>query len=40
MAAPTILVSAEEHLRDPIDIKMDIIHPKPETVVVFRTAAV
>ncbi|GJX83884.1 putative reverse transcriptase domain-containing protein [Tanacetum coccineum] len=32
MAAPTILVSTEENLGDPIDIKMDIIHPEPITV--------
>nr|GEU39318.1 putative reverse transcriptase domain-containing protein [Tanacetum cinerariifolium] len=29
MAAPTIPVSAEENLRDLIDIKMNIIHPEP-----------
>nr|GFA45904.1 hypothetical protein [Tanacetum cinerariifolium] len=40
MAAPTILVSAEEHLRDPIDIRVDIIHPEPDDVVAFPTAAV
>nr|GEX40172.1 hypothetical protein [Tanacetum cinerariifolium] len=40
MAAPIIPVSIEEHLRDPIDIKMDIIHPEPDTVVAFHTTAV
>nr|GFB02042.1 hypothetical protein [Tanacetum cinerariifolium] len=40
MAAPTIPVSVEEHLRDPLDIRMDIIHPEPDTVVAFCTAAV
>nr|GEU99744.1 hypothetical protein [Tanacetum cinerariifolium] len=32
IAAPTIPVSAEENLREPIDIKIDIIHPEPITV--------
>nr|GEV10839.1 putative reverse transcriptase domain-containing protein [Tanacetum cinerariifolium] len=40
MAAPTIPVSAEEHLGDPIDIKMNIIHPEPDAVVAFPAAAV
>nr|GEW09685.1 hypothetical protein [Tanacetum cinerariifolium] len=40
MAAPTIPVFAEEHLGDPIDIKMDIIYPKPDAVVAFPVAAV
>nr|GEV65393.1 hypothetical protein [Tanacetum cinerariifolium] len=40
MAAPTIPVSAEENLRDPIDIRMDIIHPEPIAVVSFPAAAV
>nr|GEV10864.1 hypothetical protein [Tanacetum cinerariifolium] len=40
MAAPTIPVSVEEHLRDPINIRMDIIHPEPDTVVAFRTGTV
>ncbi|GKF60477.1 hypothetical protein Tco_0177263, partial [Tanacetum coccineum] len=35
MAAPTIPVFAEENLRDPIDIRMDIIHPEPVAVVAF-----
>nr|GEZ99136.1 hypothetical protein [Tanacetum cinerariifolium] len=30
MAVPTILISAEENLGDPIDIRVDIIHPEPE----------
>nr|GFC10582.1 hypothetical protein [Tanacetum cinerariifolium] len=40
MAAPTIHVSAEEHLGDLIDIKMDIIHPEPDAAVAFPAAAV
>ncbi|GKD05646.1 hypothetical protein Tco_1180620, partial [Tanacetum coccineum] len=32
MAITTILVSSEENLGDPIDIRMDIIHPKPIAV--------
>ncbi|GJV08392.1 hypothetical protein Tco_1346048 [Tanacetum coccineum] len=40
MAAPTILVSAEENLGDPIDIRMDIIHPKPVAVVAFPVVVV
>ncbi|GJY29757.1 hypothetical protein Tco_0405524 [Tanacetum coccineum] len=35
MAAPTISVSAKENLGDLIDIRMDIIHPKPIAVVSF-----
>ncbi|GJV02717.1 hypothetical protein Tco_1336286 [Tanacetum coccineum] len=40
MAAPTIPVSAEENLGDPIDIRMDIIHPEPIAIVAFPTATV
>ncbi|GKF96838.1 hypothetical protein Tco_0292659, partial [Tanacetum coccineum] len=40
MAAPTIPVSAEENLGDPIDIRMDIIHPKPIAVVAFPVATI
>ncbi|GJY47060.1 putative reverse transcriptase domain-containing protein, partial [Tanacetum coccineum] len=40
MAAPTIPVSAEENLRDPINIEMDIIHPEPVAIVAFPAAAV
>ncbi|GJT94190.1 hypothetical protein Tco_1083035 [Tanacetum coccineum] len=40
MAAPTIPVFAEENLGDPIDIRMDIIHPKPVAVVSFPAAVV
>nr|GEV20400.1 hypothetical protein [Tanacetum cinerariifolium] len=40
MAAPTIYVSDEENLGDPIDIRMDIIHPDPVPVVAFPTATV
>ncbi|GJU92099.1 hypothetical protein Tco_1304522 [Tanacetum coccineum] len=39
MAAPTILVFAEENLRDPIDIRVDIIHPEPVAAVAFPAAA-
>ncbi|GKE30389.1 hypothetical protein Tco_1445773, partial [Tanacetum coccineum] len=38
MAAPTIHVSAEENLGDPIDIRVDIIHPKPVATVAFPAA--
>nr|GEV64588.1 hypothetical protein [Tanacetum cinerariifolium] len=40
MDAPTIPVSAKENLRDPIDIRVDIIHPKPIVVVAFHTVIV
>ncbi|GJS19259.1 hypothetical protein Tco_0447891 [Tanacetum coccineum] len=40
MAAPTIPVSAEENLGDPIDIRVDIIHPEPVAAVAFPAAAV
>nr|GFB72988.1 hypothetical protein [Tanacetum cinerariifolium] len=40
MAAPTIPVSAEENLGDPIDIRVDIIHPEPVTAVAFLAATV
>nr|GEU56989.1 hypothetical protein [Tanacetum cinerariifolium] len=40
MAAPTISVFNEENLRDPIDIRMDIIHPEPVAAVAFLTVAV
>ncbi|GJX10380.1 hypothetical protein Tco_0200239 [Tanacetum coccineum] len=39
-ATPTIPVSAKENLGDPIDIKMDIIHPEPVAVVAFPAATV
>ncbi|GJW19893.1 putative reverse transcriptase domain-containing protein, partial [Tanacetum coccineum] len=38
MATPTILVFAEGNLGDPIDIRMDIIHPEPVAVVAFPAA--
>nr|GEX09377.1 hypothetical protein [Tanacetum cinerariifolium] len=38
---PTPTTTVESALRlDPIDIKMDIIHPEPDTVVTFRTVAI
>ncbi|GKE67512.1 hypothetical protein Tco_1521673, partial [Tanacetum coccineum] len=40
MTAPTIPVYAEENLGDPIDIKVDIIHPEPVAAVAFPAAAV
>ncbi|GJU75826.1 hypothetical protein Tco_1272896 [Tanacetum coccineum] len=40
MAAPTIPVSAEENLRDPIDIRVDIIHPEPVAAIAFPAAIV
>ncbi|GKB66799.1 hypothetical protein Tco_0928211, partial [Tanacetum coccineum] len=35
-----ILVFVEENLGDPINIRVDIIHPKPVTTVAFPAAAV
>ncbi|GJT61708.1 hypothetical protein Tco_1005241 [Tanacetum coccineum] len=40
IATPNIPVSAEENLGDPIDIRMDIIHPEPVAIVAFPAAAV
>nr|GEU41761.1 hypothetical protein [Tanacetum cinerariifolium] len=40
MAAPTIPFSAEENLRDPIDIRVDIIHLEPVAIVAFLAAVV
>ncbi|GJY95110.1 hypothetical protein Tco_0511471 [Tanacetum coccineum] len=40
MAASTIPVSAEENLADPIDIRVDVIHPEPVAVVAFPAAAI
>ncbi|GJV01359.1 hypothetical protein Tco_1334928 [Tanacetum coccineum] len=40
MDVPTIHVSVEENLRDPIDIRVDIIHSEPVAAVSFLTAAV
>nr|GEU35975.1 putative reverse transcriptase domain-containing protein [Tanacetum cinerariifolium] len=40
MATPAISVFAEENRRDPIDIRMDIIHLKPVATVAFPVAAV
>ncbi|GJS81380.1 hypothetical protein Tco_0747921 [Tanacetum coccineum] len=40
MAASTIPVSAEENLGDPIDIRVDVIHPEPVAVVAFPAAAI
>ncbi|GJZ72269.1 hypothetical protein Tco_0636120 [Tanacetum coccineum] len=40
MVAPPVPVSAEENLGDPIDIRVDIIHPEPIAVVSFPAAAV
>nr|GEV90166.1 hypothetical protein [Tanacetum cinerariifolium] len=40
MVAPTIPISAEENLGDPIDIRVDIIYPVPVAVVTFPAAAV
>nr|GEW47869.1 hypothetical protein [Tanacetum cinerariifolium] len=40
MVAPTISVSAEENLGDPIDIRVDIIHPEPVVAVAFPAATV
>ncbi|GJU50901.1 hypothetical protein Tco_1220456 [Tanacetum coccineum] len=35
MAAPIIPVFAEENLRDPIEIRVDVVHPAPVAVVAF-----
>ncbi|GJT04620.1 reverse transcriptase domain-containing protein [Tanacetum coccineum] len=40
MAASIISVSAEENLGDPIDIRVDIIHPEPVAAVAFPAAAI
>ncbi|GJU58336.1 hypothetical protein Tco_1236102 [Tanacetum coccineum] len=40
MDAPTIPISAEENLGDPIDNKVDIIHPEPVAAIAFPAAAV
>nr|GFB42797.1 hypothetical protein [Tanacetum cinerariifolium] len=40
MDVPTIPVSAEENLDDPINIRVDIIHQEPVAVVAFPAAAV
>ncbi|GJS44968.1 hypothetical protein Tco_0595089 [Tanacetum coccineum] len=39
-ATPSIPVPAEENLGDPIDVRMNIIHPEPVAVVVFPAATV
>ncbi|GJV53726.1 hypothetical protein Tco_1449467 [Tanacetum coccineum] len=40
MATPSIPVPAEENLGDPIDVRMNIIHPEPIAVVAFPAATV
>ncbi|GJS65763.1 hypothetical protein Tco_0680327 [Tanacetum coccineum] len=40
MAASTIPVFAEENLGDPIDIRVDVIHPEPVAVVAFPAVAI
>nr|GEU90046.1 putative ribonuclease H-like domain-containing protein [Tanacetum cinerariifolium] len=40
MDAPTIPISAEENLRDPINIRVDIIHQEPVTTIDFPAAAI
>ncbi|GJZ49830.1 hypothetical protein Tco_0604020 [Tanacetum coccineum] len=40
MAAPTIPVPVEENLRDPIDIRVDIIHLEPVAAIAFPAATV
>nr|GEY40868.1 hypothetical protein [Tanacetum cinerariifolium] len=40
MAAPTILISVEENLKDPIDFIMDIVHLEPIIAIAFPVAAV
>nr|GEV26947.1 hypothetical protein [Tanacetum cinerariifolium] len=40
MVAPTIPVSTEENLGDPIDIRVDIIHPEHIATVAFPAVAI
>ncbi|GKC89459.1 hypothetical protein Tco_1150108, partial [Tanacetum coccineum] len=40
MAAPTTPVFAEENLRDPIEIRVDVVHPAPVVAVAFPAATV
>ncbi|GJX45823.1 hypothetical protein Tco_0262499 [Tanacetum coccineum] len=40
MAASIIPVSAKENLGDPIDIRVDVIHPEPVATVAFPAAAI
>nr|GEV78594.1 hypothetical protein [Tanacetum cinerariifolium] len=40
MAAPTIPISAKENLRDPIDIRVGIIHPEPVAAIAFPAVAI
>nr|GEY34096.1 hypothetical protein [Tanacetum cinerariifolium] len=40
MATPIIFISTEENLEDPIDIRVDIIHPEPLAAVAFPVAAI
>ncbi|GKF13459.1 hypothetical protein Tco_0054921 [Tanacetum coccineum] len=40
MDVPTIPIFAEENLGDPIDIRVDIIHPGPIAAIAFPAAAV
>nr|GEX10779.1 hypothetical protein [Tanacetum cinerariifolium] len=40
MATPTIYVSAEENLGDPIEIRVDIVHPTPIAAVAFPVVIV
>nr|GEY30253.1 hypothetical protein [Tanacetum cinerariifolium] len=40
IAAPTIPISTDENLGDPINIRVDIIYPDPVAVVAFPAAAV
>nr|GEX42105.1 hypothetical protein [Tanacetum cinerariifolium] len=40
MVAPILPFAAEENLRDPIDIRVDIIHLEPVAVIPFPAAAV
>ncbi|GJR01105.1 hypothetical protein Tco_0524089 [Tanacetum coccineum] len=40
LAAPTIPVSAEENLGDPIEIRVDVVHPVPVAAVAFPVATI
>nr|GEU59039.1 hypothetical protein [Tanacetum cinerariifolium] len=40
MATLDISVSAKENLREPVDIRMDIIHPEPVAAVAFHATTI
>ncbi|GJV12889.1 uncharacterized mitochondrial protein-like protein [Tanacetum coccineum] len=40
MASPNIPISVEENFRDPIEIRVDVVHPAPVAVVAFSAATI